>query len=161
MAKKEPVRWITVKGARIPIYEDDNGNEYFGIGKKDDDKANFVVQAPSTRRDEATFKNFNNANQVKRAINDILQNFDKSEDVEDFIWNRIYDYFPRTLPDDQSILVLDNNKGIYDKDGMIGFVNVSFDRSKNGKPTIKLFPSYEYMEDFDDDYLEQMGIYKE
>ena len=31
--KKEPKRWVTVAGKHFPIYEDENGNEVFGIGE--------------------------------------------------------------------------------------------------------------------------------
>lgn len=30
----EPDRWITVKGAHIPIYKDEQGNDVFGVGKE-------------------------------------------------------------------------------------------------------------------------------
>lgn len=32
--KKEPKRWVTVAGKHFPIYEDENGNEIFGVGQE-------------------------------------------------------------------------------------------------------------------------------
>lgn len=32
--KDEPDRWVTVKGAHIPIYKDEQGNDVFGVGKE-------------------------------------------------------------------------------------------------------------------------------
>lgn len=36
MAEKEPKRWVTVQGKHFPIYEDENGNEVFGVGQEAD-----------------------------------------------------------------------------------------------------------------------------
>lgn len=33
--EKEPKRWVTVAGKHFPIFEDENGNEVFGVGKEE------------------------------------------------------------------------------------------------------------------------------
>lgn len=35
MAQREPKRWITINGKHIPIFEDENGKEYFGVGQEE------------------------------------------------------------------------------------------------------------------------------
>ena len=32
MAEREPYKWITVKGAHIPVYKDEHGQDVFGVG---------------------------------------------------------------------------------------------------------------------------------
>ena len=36
MSEREIIRWVTVRGRHFPIYADEQGNEYFGVGVEDE-----------------------------------------------------------------------------------------------------------------------------
>lgn len=38
MADKEPYKWITVKGAHIPVYKNEYGEDVFGVGEQKSDR---------------------------------------------------------------------------------------------------------------------------
>jgi len=164
--------WITTKsGKRVNTdwFDDDEANKQrqMDANKKEADKKqaesdNEITYANDLSKDmKKKAEDF--SNHFQATVDKLVEfhnNYDPESDLEDYLWEHIYDEFSLTLPDDMSIFVFDNNRGNYDKDGRIGLGDVRFNIKNNKTASIKLHLSYSWMDDFDDEYLSMMGIEK-
>ena len=150
MANREVENWVTINGRKVPIYKDNVKVETnYASDLSDDEK----------KKAEGAAKN------IEKTVEDLTASHNMSspdDDLEDYIWEKLYDVFPLTLPDDMSVIVFDNSKGSYDREkGKIGFAKVSLHSPDNKTVEMELSLSYNWQDDFDDEYLEEMGIYKD
>ena len=159
-------RWVTMKGARIFIKDGESPEDAFSraMNKQPENKTvgQYEVKMPETymsKEDEK--KNKSNAKTVQDDIEKILKQYPDAD--EDKVWEALASDFPFVSPYDNSVIIVDNNGGVYDKDAKIGSVQVSLMyNDRLGKFQIKLFPSYDYMDDleYDDEDWEALGIHK-
>lgn len=149
MAEREVKNWVTIDGRRVPIYKDNVKVE---------------TEYASDLKGEMKKKAENTVKSIEKTVEDLTASHnmhDPDEDLEDYVWQHLADAFPYTSPDDMSILVFDNNKGEYDREnGKIGFAKVSLRSPDNQTVEMKLSLSYNWQDDYDDEDLESMGIYK-
>lgn len=174
----EQGHWITKDGKKIFIKEDLIDKQYREIEKfqqmRNELNANnnpsTSYQADYTTeiskypysRQEVSKKA---VNEVKEVIDKILKGAKKEKvginDLEDYMWNRIHDALPTTSPYGDNIKVMGNNGGEYDPDTIIDCVEIYIHVPwRGGKVEVDLQGKSYYMSEFDDDDLEQMGIYK-
>ena len=103
------------------------------------------------------------ANNFVQALNELVDKHNKKandEDLEDYLWTYIYDYASNVLPYDESKFVFDNHRGQYDENGKIGILKLIIDTPNNNEAFYNIKIGYDYMDYFDDDTLEAIGIYK-
>lgn len=171
----EQGHWITKNGKKVFIKEDLIDKQYKEIERsqqiRDDlnavrqpNQADFTIEPDSYgygNREEESKKEIN---AVKNTITAILKSA-KSQGVQgdklvDFVYNALADAYPQVSPYDNADIVVANNQGIYDPNALLHFVRVDISETRFGNLAIKLVGSSAYISEFDDEDLEQMGIYK-
>ena len=149
MTEREVKNWVTIDGRRVPIYKDNV--------KVEKEYASDLSEEERQAAESAT-------KQCEKVLEDLTaahNKFDPDEDLVDYVWQRIYDSFPLALPSDMSVLVFDNNKGQYDKEnGKIGLLDLRISTTDEKTLESVMSLSYAWMDEFDDEDLESMGIYK-
>lgn len=147
--EREIDKWITVNGNRVPVYKDNV--------KVEKEYASNLTEEEKRRGENA-------AKLCERVLEDLTAShnkFNPDEDLEDYIWQHIYDSFGYALPSDMSVLVFDNNGGQYDREnGKIGLLDLRINTPDERTLESRMSISYAWMDDLDDDELEMMGIYK-
>lgn len=84
--KKEPKRWVTVAGKHFPIYEDENGNEVFGVGemsREEKIKGTPLIYATAIiRGNRIIIDGYSNKKTEKGALEDLAKAVEKYSEAE-------------------------------------------------------------------------------
>ena len=77
MSEKEPYKWVTIRGQRIPIYKDEQGNDVFGVGSET--KAPADLNDLSSKQTKEWFKENSNYDEWDELMDEVDYTKDKSE----------------------------------------------------------------------------------
>ena len=165
----EQGHWITYQGRKIFISDDPIEKQYREIREQENSyvypkndmfSATYTTEPDTYHNQEGVSKKA--MAEIRKTIDSILssakkENIDDPDALYEYIWGALHDTYALSSPYDEGSKLMDNNGGKYDKDFLMPFVSIDIFPTQAGVQ-VKLVGSSSYMEEFDKEDLEQMGI---